>query len=405
MKDPVRLVMVTENNNNKFYNMDDLGNGMMEVTWGRVGTEGSKKQYYISEWNKIYNNKTGKGYKDISDLKVTKQQVGVQPISDREINDLLDELCRKSRQLAAQYYNIETAISQNQIDEAQNYLNQMAKNIDDTTSSSDFLLRQFNQLLINVFTVLPRKMTDVRNEKCHDLDDRPKILAREQSLLDNLAVQAVQPATSTSATQTYFDKYNFNMEPASQAEIDMVRDRLQKESGVVLSRMWVCRKPDRDNALKEYLDNNGLKDNKKNVKLYWHGSNVENIFSIAATGLKIRPANAKYTGSAFGDGIYSGPSSNKSINYTNSDTVNGKRVRYLFLNAVVVGKQFDVEDNYDKLGNIRVCDLDQNTFSQNNLGYHSVYAHATSRSYIQRDEVIVYNEDQVASRYLVEVEA
>jgi len=404
MRDPVRLIMVTDQNNNKFYNMDDNGNGTFTVTYGRVGTDGTTKIYDIGDWTKIYNSKTKKGYKDVSDLKITKQSVGIQPISDSEIDSLLNELYAKSRQFSAQYYNIEAAISTRQIDEAQNKLNLMAKNIDDVTSPPDYLLRQFNTLLIDVFTILPRKMKNVNSEKCHDLKDRPRILNREQSLLDNLALHAITPqANSSNTDQTFFDMYEFNMTKASQEEIDMVKERLQKESGATLSRMWVCRKPSRDAAMEDFLKNNGLKNNKKNVKLYWHGSGVENIFSIAATGLQIRPTNVSYSGSAFGDGIYSGPKSNKSLNYTNSDYVNGKRVKYLFLNAVVMGNQFDVNSNTDRLGNIRICDLDHNKFSQYNLGYHSVYAHASSSSYIRRDEAIVYNSEQVAARYLVEV--
>lgn len=404
MRDPVRLQFVSgDANSNKYYNMDDLGNGWFLAAWGRQDSTRSEKEYPISKWDSIYRQKIKKGYKDISDLKITKQSVGIQPISDSEIDSLLNELYAKSRQFSAQYYNIEAAISTRQIDEAQNKLNLMAKNIDDVTSPPDYLLRQFNTLLIDVFTILPRKMKNVNSEKCHDLKDRPRILNREQSLLDNLALHAVTPQTSSNTGQTFFDMYEFNMTKASQEEIDMVKDRLQKESGATLSRMWVCRKPSRDAAMEDFLKNNGLKNNKKNVKLYWHGSGVENIFSIAATGLQIRPTNVSYSGSAFGDGIYSGPKSNKSLNYTNSDYVNGKRVKYLFLNAVVMGNQFDVNSNTDRLGNIRICDLDHNKFSQYNLGYHSVYAHASSSSYIRRDEAIVYNSEQVAARYLVEV--
>ena len=60
MKDPVRLIMVTDQNNNKFYNMDDNGNGTFTVTYGRVGTDGTKKTYDIGDWTKIYNSKTKK---------------------------------------------------------------------------------------------------------------------------------------------------------------------------------------------------------------------------------------------------------------------------------------------------------------------------------------------------------
>ena len=121
-----------------------------------------------------------------------------------------------------------------------------------------------------------------------------------------------------------------------------------------------------------------------------------------ANGLLIRPANAAYSGSAFGDGIYSAPSPNKSYNYTSKDYQ--RNSRWMFVNAVITGKSFDCNDNYDRIGNIRICDLDGNKFSQLNLGYHSVHAHASSRSYIRRDEVIVYNNAQVKCEFLVEIE-
>jgi len=72
----------------------------------------------------------------------------------------------------------------------------------------------------------------------------------------------------------------------------------------------------------------------------------------------------------------------------------------MFLNAVIVGNVFDCKDNYDKYGNISIYNLDGDKFSQADLGYHSIYAHAGG--YLKRDEVIVYNQNQVACRYLIE---
>ena len=72
----------------------------------------------------------------------------------------------------------------------------------------------------------------------------------------------------------------------------------------------------------------------------------------------IRPANAAYCGSAFGDGIYSAPSPNKSYNYTRYDSQ--RNSRWMFVNAVITGNTFDCTNNYDRIGNIRICDLDGN---------------------------------------------
>ena len=55
--DDVKLMMVTENNNNKFYRMHDNNDGTFTVTWGRVGTEGSQTTYPISQWSSKYNSK------------------------------------------------------------------------------------------------------------------------------------------------------------------------------------------------------------------------------------------------------------------------------------------------------------------------------------------------------------
>lgn len=120
-----------------------------------------------------------------------------------------------------------------------------------------------------------------------------------------------------------------------------------------------------------------------------------------ANGLMIRPANAAYCGSAFGDGIYSAPSPNKSYNYTRYDSQ--RNSRWMFVNAIITGNTFDCTNNTDRIGKIRICDLDGNSFSQLNLGYHSVHAHSSSSSYIRRDEVIVYNSSQVACKFLVEL--
>ena len=62
-----KLICVTPNNNNKFYNMTDLGNGQFKVEYGRVGAAATTLTYPISDWNKKYNEKIKKGYVDITE--------------------------------------------------------------------------------------------------------------------------------------------------------------------------------------------------------------------------------------------------------------------------------------------------------------------------------------------------
>ena len=88
----VQLIMVTENNNNKFYNMTEEGS-QIRIEYGRVGTAVRTCYKSISQWDKIYREKTGKGYKDItslkSELKIKSDYKQIENIETRYIVDLL----------------------------------------------------------------------------------------------------------------------------------------------------------------------------------------------------------------------------------------------------------------------------------------------------------------------------
>ena len=56
----VKLLMVTDDNHNKFYNLHDNGNGTFTAHWGRVGAAGQQKVYSIYEWDDKYYSKLNK---------------------------------------------------------------------------------------------------------------------------------------------------------------------------------------------------------------------------------------------------------------------------------------------------------------------------------------------------------
>jgi len=58
----------TEGKSNKFYSMKERTDGLFEARWGRIGSEGQTKNYTMWEWDKIYNSKRNKGYKDVAIL-------------------------------------------------------------------------------------------------------------------------------------------------------------------------------------------------------------------------------------------------------------------------------------------------------------------------------------------------
>src|SRR3972149_6540246 len=64
----VKLIMITPENNNKFYNMTENTDGTFTAEWGRVGATGQSGTKSMGQWDKVYREKTGKGYKDNTEL-------------------------------------------------------------------------------------------------------------------------------------------------------------------------------------------------------------------------------------------------------------------------------------------------------------------------------------------------
>ena len=400
-KADVKLLMVTTDNNNKYYSMHDNNNGTLTVSYGRVGGHETNKDYDISDWDKILNSKLKKGYKDVTSN--TAKICEYAPANDPEINKLLNAFLENSRQYVS-HFTESTAISDDAAQQAQKIINSMAKNIDEPNPNSD-TLKAFVKLEIELFTIIPRKIADVRTYVCTNLNERLSHVAREQSLLDNL-INMTKNMPSSSGTQTIEDAFGFHITKCSQAEIDWIKDKLAKDGfyRYKFNRAWKINTPDREKGFEEYLENNHLANNDTNVKMYWHGTGTENILSILSNGLLIKPSNVSTSGSMYGVGIYNAPNADKASGYTSIAGSYWKggssNVAYMFINAVIMGKQYDVKDNYEKYGGITIRNLDGDKFSSADLGYHSIYAH--SGGYLKRDEVIVYNQNQCSCRFLVE---
>ena len=399
----VRLQLVSaDGNHNKFYEMHDNGDNYTFTTrWGREGSAGqTKTDNYIWDWDKIYYSKINKGYDDITANK-TKTTVQYASISDAEIDKLLKSFLECSRQYVSQFTSTDM-ISQRAADEAQRYINLMAKHIDVSTD-----LNLFNSYLIELFKIIPRKMKKVEEALCHDLDKRHDFVVQEQSLLDNLInMTQVAPSGDDSDKKTIEESFTFTLSQCSPEEIDFIKNKLKSDGfyRYKFNKAWKINTPARELGFQEYLENNNLKDTDKNVKMYWHGTGTENVLSILSNGLLIKPSNSSYSGSMFGLGIYTAPNADKASGYTSIAGSYWKggssRVAYMFISAVITGKPFKVKDNYETYGGIRICNLDGDKFSSANLGCHSVYAKAGTS--LKRDECIVYNQNQVACRYLVE---
>lgn len=392
------LLMVTENNNNKYYEMIPNGSSFT-VKYGRVGASAQVTSYPESQFNKKYNEKIKKGYVDQTELR--KDLVSVEKpedkqlykdIEDASVKQLIEFLQKCAKQKIADNYTVSSEkVTQAMVDEGQNILNNIA-------NTKDF--KSFNALLLNLFNVLPRKMANVNDYLAKSDADFSNIYSREQDLLNVMRGQVVQHIVDTKTKKskkkintTILDALGLELEPVTATDEKIIR----KELGELKDKYymaWKVKNKATDDKYKTHIKESDF----KNSKLLWHGSRNENWMSIISNGLILNP-NAVITGKMFGYGIYFGLQSRKSFNYTsykNSYWAHGNEdTAFMGLYDVHYGNPYIVADF-----NSKYYDFDYNKLRKEG-NYDCL--HADSRKgMLRNDEIIVYREDQVNIRYLVE---
>lgn len=388
------LIMVTANNNNKFYSMQEQPDGTFHVRYGRVGVSEQSASYPMSKWNAKYNEKIRKGYKDVTALRAENpegedEDGGYKPIEDREIASLIRELLNKARRMVKRNYRISAvSVTPAMVDKAQAIL-------DSLPSISN--LRRFNDTLTELFSVIPRIMGNVSDYLAHNTSDMPKIIQREQSLLDTMAGQVMthqvkQEMQSAASDKTILEANGLTVKPASGKDISEIKKLLGRNADM-LDDAWVVTNKKTQKAY-------DARQKKKPAKrmLLWHGSRTENWWSILCSGLRLRPSNVVINGKMFGYGIYFAPSAQKSLGYTSLDgsywAGGGDNHGYMAVMEVAYGTPLDI---YQWHG--WESGLDKEKLEKRAPGADCVHAHA-GRS-LRNDEIIVYDEAQVTIKYLV----
>ena len=392
------LLMVTENNNNKYYEMIPNGNSFT-VKYGRVGASAQVTSYPESQFNKKYNEKIKKGYvdqtelrKDLVSIEKSEDKQLYKDIEDASVRQLIEFLQKCAKQKIADNYTVSSEkVTQAMVDEGQNILNNIA-------NTKDF--KSFNALLLNLFNVLPRKMANVNDYLAKSDADFSDIYSREQDLLNVMRGQVVQHIVDTKTKKskkkintTILDALGLELEPVTATDEKIIR----KELGELKDKYymaWKVKNKATDDKYKTHIKESDF----KNSKLLWHGSRNENWMSIISNGLILNP-NAVITGKMFGYGIYFGLQSRKSFNYTsykNSYWAHGNEdTAFMGLYDVHYGNPYIVADF-----NSKYYDFDYNKLRKEG-NYDCL--HADSRKgMLRNDEIIVYREDQVNIRYLVE---
>lgn len=391
------LVMVTAINNNKYYDMTEQGDTLL-VKYGRIGSTETTKTYPISKWDSIYAQKIGKGYKDETALTAVTQIIAkadYKPIENKDIAAVVEFLREQARETVRKNYTVGSdRVTQDMVDEAQAKLDYIFRR------ATSITVQQFNDELIELFHIIPRRMSQVQDYLADNTADFGKIIDREQKLLDVMAGQVVAKVTTVnendggSKDKTVLEAMGLEFSPVDDRDIAIIKKELG-ECANMFYKAWRVENKATRKKFQDFLKGKG----RFVKKLFWHGSRTENWWNILRTGLVLRPTNVVINGKMFGYGLYFAPKARKSVGYTSlrgSYWAGGySNYGFLALCEVAYGKPYDVYDSQQGMTWERLQKVAP--------GCSSLHAHA-GRS-LRNDEVIVYREDQVTIKYLVELKA
>ena len=399
---PTYLIMVTTANNNKYYNLFPEGD-QFRVEYGRVDATKTTAYYPMSKWDSQIKSKLKKGYQDVTDLKKdlveeissTNPESPYKEIENAAIKSIVDKLQSLARDTINKNYTVKaSAVTQDMVNAAQKIIDELANN--------SVTVDAFNGNLLNLFTVIPRKMSDVRYCLANKTDDFAKIITKEQDLLDVMRGQIyvkpeVEPLVTTEKKQqTILEELGLVMEETTKDDIALIKT-LMNESADKFKKAWRVTNLKTQKRFDKFVQENNIKD----TRLLFHGSRSENFWSIIKTGLVLRPTNAVITGKMFGYGCYYAPKCAKSIGYTSLSgsywVHGGNNTAYMALFDVAYGTPYDVY-NFDS----KYYNLDYNKLQEFKSGANCLHAHA-DKGMLRNDEIVVYKEDQMTIKYLIEI--
>ena len=400
--------MVTEQNNNKFYEMVEQDNGTIQLFNGRVDvTRIEQTPKPISQWDKIYNSKLKKGYQDITDLvskKVAKKgSVNFVDINNKEVKDVIEKLIAFSNKTVADNYNVKaTSVTQKQVDSAQEIIDTVSRMLKKGTAVDDI-----NQNLLKLFTIIPRKMKSVKDYLLEGItidvdssfEDAKDRISKEQDILDSLQSSVLineaeeNIEVSDVENKTILDTLGISIEPASDEDIKNIKNHLGDIRDKFQRAFVVTNKK----AEKRFNDFVSKADDKK-IELFWHGSRNTNWLSILQNSLMIRPSGVATVGAMFSLGIYGADKARKAFGYTSSRsaywTKENSNVVYMAVFKFHVGKQKHIYKHDNSCYHITEQSLKKE-------GYDSVFAHGGYD--LINNEYIIYNHSQCTIKYLVEL--
>lgn len=401
-----KLIMVTANNNNKYYEMSENSDGTFSVKYGRVGSRAATATYPVRLWNSKYREKVRKGYKDQTHLFATSKGEDVidfEDIDDKMVKQLMNSLMRFAKKSISHNYNVTAdQVTEKQVEEAQNLLDSLVNML-----QLGMNITAFNTTLLELYQIIPRKMNRVSDHLVSAPNDDKEVKAIEQKLAEEQATLDVmrgqvsindqqKDKTETTEKINLLQAMGLSMNHVKdQGTIDKIKKMMDNNADKFYQAYEVV-----NIETQKHFDQFLKKAKNKKTELFWHGSRNENWLSIMKTGLVLRPANAVITGKMFGYGLYFADKFKKSLNYTSlrgSYWANGSQDRgFLALYDVHVGQQMTIQKHQPWC-----YQLTEDNLKKQGKNYDSLFA--IGGADLINNEYIVYNQGQCTVRYIVEV--
>lgn len=389
-----KLVMVTGENNNKFYEMIYKGGSTFTVNYGRIESSSRTIQKSLSEWDRLKRSKEKKGYKDVTALasvEVKEDKTGkvvIKKLDDQVVNAFLMKMKDYTDGLVSKTYSVAaTSVSQAQVDAAQAI-------IDSLMNVNKKNHKKVNELLLELYTTIPRQMGQVKYHLMPSIErNYDKSLQQEQDNLDAMAGQVAQNAKDDAALenvaedtvieQTMLDQLGIHMVKSdNNAPIDYILNQLgrQKVQGI-----YRIKKETEDIKFCEHVAQSKNKD----TRFLIHGTRCSSVLPILETSLQIRPSgNFQFSGKVYGDGNYFSEVTQKSLGYTGYDDD-----QVLLIYEVHTGNPFVYEGWY-KGNSFTLSDKELSK-----RGFDSTHVNAGNG--LLNSEIIVYKECQSRIRYAI----
>ena len=403
MREPVHLLMITAQNNNKYYDMICIDENTWQAKYGRVGASEQVRTYPMRDWDKKYNEKIKKGYidrsnmvEDLIDVKTKSPTSEYKIIPNKSIREIVEKLQSLARQTVQKNYKVKSnLVTQKMVDTAQELLDSMV----------DFkgTVNEFNNKLLELFSIIPRKMSDVSDYLVSNKDDFNQKIIEESDILDTMRSQVYVKDVQKDATKnnvnhdmTILEALGLKIEEVTDDEIAMIKN-LMNESKDKFKRAWKVTNHKTQKRFDDFVSTHNITD----TRLLFHGSRSENFWSILQTGLVLRPTNAVITGKMLGMGIYFAPKCQKSIGYTSLSgsywAKGNNNTAYMALFDTAYGLPYDVY-NFDS----KYYTFNYEKLQQAKKGADCLHAHSEA-GMLRNDEIVYYKEDQMTIKYLIEI--